>query len=290
MTSLRILLTAALATAAAYPETLTNFQPSARKSAFGPVSQVQFATGLMEVEPGSLAMHLPGAMLHFQFNEPVWIIGYRTFIEDAQGKPPRDNHLCHTFLGDQRVMQSEDQEVRGLYSDAFTPDVELPDGFGIRVPAEETLHWMPMFNNRAETTARVRMKVELTVIREKEMKKRPTALYGALHSVATPHLYFVQPGQSTKEATFEIPFEGRIHFMGTHIHPHGEWVELENVTRKQKVWRGQHTSPALMDTFASAEGYPVHAGETFRVRALYDNKTGAPVDAMAGLYIMYSRK
>ena len=44
-----------------------------------------------------------------------------------------------------------------------------------------------------------------------------------------------------------------------------------------------------METFSSAEGYAVHAGETYRVTAAYENPTQAPVDAMAGIYILYSR-
>ena len=47
--------------------------------------------------------------------------------------PPRENYLCHTFFGDQRVTQHDDREMLALYSDAFTPEVRLPEGFGFRL-------------------------------------------------------------------------------------------------------------------------------------------------------------
>lgn len=273
---------------------LSDFRPSPLKSAHGPVSQVEFTTRQLDVEPGSLALHLPGAMLNFRFAEAVWIIGYRTTILDARGKEPKENHLCHTFFGDQRVMQSGDQEVRGLYSDHYTPQVILPEGFGVRVPANEPLHWMPMFNNRADNAVRVSMKVTLSVIRAKDLVKPLTPLYATLRSAVTPHLYFVEPGRDERRAEFELPFDGRIHFMGTHIHPYGSTVELQNLTRRERVWLGKRKVDAAgemtgFDYYSSAAGYPVKAGEKFRITAVYDNPTKAPIDAMAGLYLLYSR-
>ena len=44
-----------------------------------------------------------------------------------------------------------------------------------------------------------------------------------------------------------------------------------------------------MDTFGSESGYAVKAGDMFRITAVYDNPTAAPIDAMAGLFISYSR-
>lgn len=274
-------------------ELLTEFRPSPLRSPHGPVAQVEFATRFLDVEPGSLALHLPGAMLDFRFAEPVWIIGYKTLILDAQGRAPKENHLCHTFFGDQRVMQTGDQEVRGLYSDHYTPEVILPEGYGVRVPAGEPLHWMPMFNNRAASAVRIRMKVVLSVIRASQVTKPLIPLYSTLRSAATPHLYYAGPGRDERSAEFTLPFNGRIHFMGVHIHPYGLSMELENITRTERVWRGGRlTTGGEMtgfESYSSVPGYPVKAGDRFRITAVYDNPTANPVDAMAGLYVLYSR-
>jgi hypothetical protein len=158
---------------------LTDFRPSGVTSGFGKVSEVEFSSPLVEVEAGALAHHVPQAMKDLQFSEPVWVIGYKTSILTADGSKPRENYLCHTFLADQRMAQRNDDEFRGIYSDAFTPDVRIPEGFGILFPPESRLHWMPMFNNRGDEPVRVRMNVILTVIRAKDLSKPLKPLYGS---------------------------------------------------------------------------------------------------------------
>ena len=273
-------------------QTLTQFRPSALRTEYGAASDVGFSTGLVELEPGSLAHHLPQAMKNFQFAERVWVIGYKTTILDARGKTPRENYLCHTFFADQRVTQHDELELSGIYSDAFTPEVRVPEGFGIPLSPEERLHWMPMFNNRGDEPVRVAMRVELTVIRAKDLKKPLKPLYASLRSVQTPHLFFVPPGRDERQTTFELPFNGRIHFLGTHIHPHGVAIELYNVSRNEQVWIGKRTGDAggAMQTYSSAVGYPIRAGESYRIRAVYENPTTDRIDAMAGLFMLYSRE
>src|SRR4029077_18547822 len=80
-------------TGAASPaENLDSFRPSALRSDYGTVSEVQFSTGLVELEAGALAHHLPQAMKDFRFAEPVWVIGYKTEILDSHGKSPKENY------------------------------------------------------------------------------------------------------------------------------------------------------------------------------------------------------
>jgi hypothetical protein len=107
---------------------LTDFTPSAIRSEAGLAMDVEFATPLVELEPGALAHHQPRAMRNFQFAEKVWVVGYTTALADPNYKAPKENYLCHTFLSDQRMDQHEDKEVKGTYSDAFTPEVWMPSG------------------------------------------------------------------------------------------------------------------------------------------------------------------
>jgi hypothetical protein len=276
---------------AAAAELLTGFRPSPMRTEYGLASEVEFSTGLVELESGVLAHHLPQTMKDFRFAERVWIIGYKTEIRDARGKPPRENYLCHTFFGDERVDQRQDQELKGIYSDSFTPEVRLPDGFGIPLSPDERLHWMPMFNNRGEDPTRVEMKVVVTVIRSRDVVKPLRPLYASLRSVQVPHLFFVPPGHDERQVTFEVPFDGAIHFLGTHLHPHGVSIELYNISRREQVWKGARTKypDGPMQVYSNARGYAVRAGETYRITAVYENPTGDKIDAMAGLFILYSR-
>jgi hypothetical protein len=280
------------AAAGAGAELLASFQPSPIRTDYGPASEVHFSTGLIELESGVLAHHLPHVMKEFWFDEPVWVIAYRTDLVDARGNRPSENYLCHTFFSDERVDQRQENEMKGIYSDAFTPAVRLPDGFGISLLPGERLHWMPMFNNRGDDPVRVEMKVAITLIRGKDLKKPLRPLYASLRSVETPHLYFVPPGHDERQVTFKVPFDATIHFIGTHIHPHGDSIELYNLTRRERVWKGgrQGGPGGSMEVYSNADGYAIRAGETYRITVVYENPAAVKIDAMAGLFMLYSRK
>src|SRR5260370_27322676 len=121
---------------------------------------------------------------------------------NARGESPRENFLCHTFFGDQKVDQRQDREMKGIYSDAFTPELRLPDGFGLYYTPDDDLQWMPMFNNRGEQSVRVAMRVELTLVRAKDLKKSLRPLYSTLRSGQGPHLFFVDPARGERQFTF----------------------------------------------------------------------------------------
>jgi hypothetical protein len=284
-------------------EVLKDFRPSTVESRYGATSLVEFETGTLTLEPGSLTQHADGAIRHYRFEEAVWIIGYRTEVIDDVGKPARENYLCHTFLGDQMVDQKHDREIVGVYSDQFTSHIRLPDGFGLYFAADENVHWMAMFNNRGERPVRVRMKATLTLVRERDRSRPLRKVYSTLRSVQVPHLYFVPPGRHEQSATFQLPFEGRVHFLGSHLHPHGVSMELVNVALQETVWKGMAKKPGGMTppatnprdemsgvgVYSNPDGYPVKAGDRFRLTAVYDNPTREVIDAMAGVYIFYSR-
>ncbi len=271
---------------------LTDFRPSPVQTPHGQASQLEFATRPVELESGALAHHLAGAMKDLRLAEKVWVIGYHTSIVNERGMSPKENYLCHTFFSDQRVDQHQENELKGIYSDAFTPEVRLPEGYGIPLGPDDRLHWMPMFNNRGEAPTRVAMKVVLTVIRDRDLRKPLKPLYASLRSVQVPHLYFVPPGRDERQVSFDLPFNGRIHFLGTHIHPYGVSIELYNLSRRERVWIGTRKSAgpeSPMQTYSSTEGYAVRAGESYRITAVYENPGKEKIDAMSGLFMLYSR-
>ena len=44
-----------------------------------------------------------------------------------------------------------------------------------------------------------------------------------------------------------------------------------------------------MPTYSSAEGIPIRAGDRYAITATYNNTTEKPVDAMAGLFVFFSK-
>ena len=151
-----------------------------------------------------------------------------------------------------------------------------------------------MFNNRSEDMAQVGMSAKVHFIREADLTKPLQPLHGILKAVQMPHLFFVPPGRHKKETTFELPFDGRIHFAGAHIHPHVESIALFNVSRGELMWKGMAKEDEAgrtigMATYSDVEGYPIRAGEKFRLTSVYDNPTDFPIDAMAGAFIYYTK-
>jgi hypothetical protein len=285
--------------AASSVESLTEFEPSVRTSTHGQVSQVQFSTNLIDLKAESLVQAPEGAVKHFRFGERVWVIGFRTQVFDPSGKPSRENYLCHTFISNQTpderplAHSAHGHQMSAIYSDAFTQEVRLPDGFGLLIEPGEGVNWAPLFNNRQATPAKVRMSITVTLIREKDVAKPLRRLYSTLQSVKVPHLFFVPPGRHQRQATFDLMFDGRIHFMGTHVHPHAESVDLFSVSRQEKVWKAQRKNSSEgqmvgMDVYSNPQGYPVRFGESYRITSTYNNPTDQDIDAMAGLFIFYS--
>ncbi len=274
-------------------QALTEFLPSSAQSFHGRVSRANYETGLIDVDVGYLAHSPVGSARLFHFEEPVWGIGCETSIHASAGREPEENHLCHTFLGDQEFTQTDNPKMNAIYSDAFTRSVRLPEGFGLYLPENQPLSWLPLFNNRTDASARVKMRVEITLIREKDLVKPLRRVYSTLRSAKMPHLFFVPPERHKQEAGFSFPFAARIHFMGTHVHPYAESMELYNETKKEQVWKGRsqwRDSGEMVgfDVYSSVEGYPVRPSDKFRLTSTYNNPTDREIDAMAGLFLFYS--
>jgi len=63
------------------------------------------------------------------------------------------------------------------------------------------------------------------------------------------------------------------------------------VSRHEQVWKGarKNDPQGAMQVYSSAAGYRVQAGETYKIIAVYENPTSDKIDAMAGLFMLYSR-
>jgi hypothetical protein len=228
------------------------------------------------------------------FPDDLWLVGYHTQIVDASGTPMPVELQCHTFIGTGLPSHHSREVVEGIFSDGYTPGLDLPPGFGIPVKAGEKLLWTPMFNNRTMDQVRAAMKIELTVVRAHEAPEGLKPLRTTFRSVQDQaDLYMVPPGGDIRSRTFLLPFVGKIHVMGTHIHPYGVSIELVNLTRGESVWKavGQRAADGKlvrMPVYTNVNGYSVEPGDRFKLTAVYENPTKHPVDAMAGIFVLYA--
>ena len=228
----------------------------------------------------------------FSFPEDVWLVGYSAAVIDSSGSKLARELQCHTFLGSGIPEHGRRMEVVGIFSDGYTDSMDLPDGFGLLFKAGERIAWTPMFNNRSPQLSKAAMRVAFRIIRARNSQRPLKALTTTFRSVHSPDLYFVAPGRDVRESTFHLP-AGKIHTMGTHIHPYGVSIELINLTRDEPVWkavgrRDEEGTLVSMPVYKNPEGYTVRPDDRFKLVVVYENTTSEPVDAMAGVFVLYS--
>lgn len=255
-----------------------------------PIETLTYSYGPFDLKAETL-QQIP-QNIGFSFPEELWLVGYSVEAVDPDGnKLPRELQ-CHTFIGSGTPMQHDQADVVGIFSDGYTDSIELPDGFGLLFKAGETISWTPLFNNRTPQLSRAAMRVTLRMIATRNSTKPLKELTTAVRSIQFPDLYYVEPGRDVRENIFRLP-AGKIHAIGAHIHPYGVSIELINLAREESVWkavghRDEEGALVSMPFYKNAEGYEVRPDDRFKLVAIYENTTSRPVDAMAGMFVLYS--
>lgn len=238
-------------------------------------------------------MAAPFRIGRFRMGEKVWITGWRSNTENEDGSRAPDDIHCHTTLSDVPMIQDDGQLFMGAYTDGFTPVFDLPEGFAVPVPAGQRMIFQPMFNNRRPEARKARMRLDIDYVPESERRRTFRALSAYTIRVSDDDMYWVEPRASdTRTRVIEVPFEGRVHAMGGHVHPYGEYIELRRerdheVLFTAKLLKAESLEDQRLTTYQSAKGFFVRRGEQLRITAHYDNPTDEKIDAMGGLFVLY---
>jgi len=264
----------------------------AQSAAAGLVETLAHTYGPFDLQADTLQQIPP--VMEVVFPEDMWLVGYHTeMIDRLENRLPRELQ-CHTFLGTSMPKHHTQEQVVGIFSDGYTEGIELPPGFGIFFKAGEKVIWDPMFNNRNAEQVTASLRLKLDIIRARRLPAGLRPLKTTFRTIRdTSDLYLVAPGTDTRETTFTLPFAGKIHVIGTHIHPYGVSIELTDLTRNQLIWKAvgskdRNGKLMAMPVYADAEGYSVERGSRFKLAATYENPTTHKIDAMAGVFILYS--
>jgi hypothetical protein len=92
------------------------------------------------------------------------------------------------------------------------------------------------------------------------------------------------------------PYDTTLHFIGVHVHPYSESLELRDVTTGKTVWKSFHRShtqrigTSWMDYYSSEEGLPFYKDHDYELISIYDNPTDQNSDAMAQVMIYFHDK
>jgi hypothetical protein len=229
----------------------------------------------------------------FDDKERVFITAWSSNTEDADGTRAPDDVHCHSVMSDMPVKLEGNRLWSGVCTDGFTPRMVLPEGFGIAVEPGTKYIFRPMFNNRRPNARLARMRVVLDYVKESEAKRPLKALRAFVAPAKVPETYRVPAGQTDVQSrVIELPFSGRVHAIGAHLHPYGESVSLTRESDGQVLFtarmsRAEDLGDWKLSTYSSPEGFYVHKKEAFRVTGTYVNDSAQPADAMAGLFVFY---
>ena len=110
--------------------------------------------------------------------------------------------------------------------------------------------------------------------------------------------WVVPPGKEVRRTlitqTLALPFDTTVHFIGVHLHPFAESLEMRDLTTGETVYRSTARQPengiglASVDSFASIEGVPLYKDHEYEMVSVYNNTTSEDQDAM-GTFFLYLR-
>ena len=110
--------------------------------------------------------------------------------------------------------------------------------------------------------------------------------------------WVVPPGREVRRTlitrSLALPFDTTVHFIGVHLHPFAESLEMRDLTTGETVYRSTARQPetgiglASVDSFASIEGVPLYKDHEYEMVSVYNNTTSEDQDAM-GTFFLYLR-
>jgi plastocyanin len=240
-------------------------------------------------------------------SEDGYVVGLQAEVVDAQGRVQgrRQVMLHHIVIAKVGALDATcGGPTERFYAEGEErTQLRLPPGYGY--PNRGTDRWgllyMLMNHTPRALTGYVRYTVRY-VVGEQLTPVKPVWL--DVRNCTGPDPSFAVPGTGGRFSVFmrtmswTSPESGFLVSAGGHLHGGGIRLELRNVTCgkdlfvSQPTWGGPVPRPILhepgpthMSQFTSSPGIPVAAGQTLRIRAVYDD--GAPHTRAMGIMLVY---
>jgi hypothetical protein len=224
---------------------------------------------------------------HFAWPVEGWMRGFRSGVEDGQGRPlPKG--LMHHMIG---VNYSRRQAIYPAAERLFgagkeTADVMAPATIGVPMkPGMDLGFYIMWHNDTGADLDSVYMTMALSYL-PKNQNPRPVdvlPLYMDVNlTVGGGNTFDVPPGRSEKAWQFTLPVGGRLLGYGGHLHDYGVMVRLEDVATGKVLARvdaqrdasGAVTGVSRRLPGVRGAGLRLRADHPYRVVGVYDNPTG----------------
>jgi plastocyanin len=168
-------------------------------------------------------------------------------------------------------------------------ELHLPDGYGYPNRGSDIWGLVYMLMNHRNTASTVQVQYRVQYVTEEPRTPVKPVWLDVVNCYADP--IFTVPGTGgpgssfARTSEFTMPESGRLVAGGGHIHGGGKTLELRNTTCANRELFSSRPSwpehyplpmmhepgPAHMTSWSDTAGIPVAAGETLRLRAVYDN-------------------
>ena len=241
---------------------------------------------------------LPAHAMHDALRQPPplavrapaegWVHGFSVDIVDAAGAavPQRVLHHLNVIVPEQRELFSQIM-LRVAAAGSETAPVSLPPFIGYHIRAGDSLMVSTMLHNPTDrayvgTHLRVRFKFS-----DASGFLHPFTIFPFYLDVMPPagsHSFDLPPGRSERSWEGRPAIAGRILVLGGHLHKYGVSLKLEDRTANRVLWQvkpdtdstGEGTS-IPSKSFLRSFGLSIRPDHVYRLVAVYDNPTGAPI-------------
>lgn len=289
-------------------------------------------TGPMAIDRIYRSMTGPYEQVEIDMSGIDWVTAIRTeVVEDGDRTPMGGEFFCHSQLqlgsGIRLTVNATGTEEIELPRGFGVPAAEILAGLPSGTRAVSFLG-MVLNNNFPiiDQTARIRAVIEYMTNDDLPSTLAPprrlypihvamqvgdAAVYHPAPGEPQPHAdvathcalvegqpthWLVPPGpqRTRRRLTGLVPVEATVHHISAHVHNHGEYVRLTDVTTGEILWQADveyerdRRQIRSIPVYSSPVGLPVFPDHEYEIEAYYDNRSDAVVDAMAVLYLYFN--
>jgi len=297
----RLFISCLMASACARPLPLVQAPPQVdtvlrRESTAG--VQIQLDSANKEVVLSVSGIRLEAAMAYGQAHAQTniafvwpfhgWARGYRIDVVDSAGGVLPRKVLHHAGIVNLSRRQLPYPMAERLLAAAHeTPSVMLPGSMGVPLePDQHMVLYYMLVNPTAHAMDGVTLRISIAWTPDRADGRGPRDVF-PLYLDANPAIgrYELPPGKSTTTAEFSLPVGGNVRALGGHAHDYAVELRLEDAVTNKVLVRltterdtAGHIMSISTDRFVfTRRGLHLDANRRYRVVALYDNPTCAPI-------------
>jgi hypothetical protein len=253
---------------------------------------------------------LPAKAMHDDVRQPAplttvtgidgWLRGYSVELVDSAGKvvPQSVVHHVNVIIPQRRELFSPIM-LRLAAAGAETAPVGLPWFLGYEVRRTDSVLVSAMLHNPSATNYRgVHLRVRMPVTRRRMVGAMTVfPFYMDVMPPAGSHSFDLPAGRTERYWEGSPAVGGRILGVSGHMHKYGVALRLEDRTAGKIIWEGRPTvdengevMAIPIKRFVKTFGVGVHRDHVYRLTAVYENPTGAPVidggmGALGGVFL-----